>query len=62
MAVHQASLDLLENGIQVKSEAAREIFHGHGCRVEKSNGQVKIPAHVAESAIQSVPNQFLLAG
>ena len=62
VAVHQASLDLLENGIQVKSDAAREIFHGHGCRIEKSSGLVKIPAHVAESAIQSVPSQFLLAG
>ena len=62
VAVHQASLDLLGNGIQVESEVAREIFHGHGCQVDKSSGRVKIPAHVAESAIQSVPSQFLLAG
>ena len=60
--IHQASLDLLENGIQVKSEAALEIFHSHGCRVEKRSGLVKIPPHVVESAIQSTPSQFLLAG
>ena len=60
--VHQASLDLLENGIRVKHDAALDIFSSHGCLVDRKSETVRIPPPIVEKSLQSAPGRFVLAG
>jgi trimethylamine--corrinoid protein Co-methyltransferase len=60
--IHQATLDVIENGIKVTNDEALDIFHSYGCQVDKKNAIVKIPSHIVEDAIQSIPDQFVCAG
>ncbi len=61
--IHLATLDILWNvGVRVDSEKAREIFYSNGCVVDKDTKIVKIPAHLVEDAIQSVPSTFRACG
>lgn len=60
-AIHAASLEvLMEVGIKVESQEARDLFAEGGCVIEGEI--VKIPAHVVEESVQSAPSVILLAG
>ncbi|KUO51732.1 MAG: hypothetical protein APF76_15210 [Desulfitibacter sp. BRH_c19] len=61
--IHLATLDVLWNtGVRVDSAKAREIFHSSGCQVDKETNIVKIPAHLVEDAIHSIPSTFRACG
>lgn len=61
--IHLATLDVLWNiGVKVESEQAREIFYSHGCTVNPETHIVKIPAHLVEDAIRSIPKTFRACG
>ena len=61
MAVHEASLDLLENiGIEFMGAAARDKFRAAGAKVDDDTGLVKIPREVVESTIKTAPATFAL--
>lgn len=60
-AIHAASLEvLMEVGIEVESEEARNLFAEGGCTIEGKI--VKIPAHLVEESIRTAPSVVLLAG
>ena len=57
--IDRHALELLERtGVRFYSQRAREIWHGHGARVE--GDVVRIPAHLAESALAKAPAAFTL--
>ncbi|MCI8646998.1 MAG: hypothetical protein HFE76_09500 [Firmicutes bacterium] len=59
--LHAASLNvLMEVGVKVESEEARELFAEGGCVIEGEI--VKIPAHIVEESIRTAPSVVLLAG
>lgn len=61
--LHRATLDVLENGgIMVLTDEAQDIFHSHGCKVDKKTNIVKIPPYLVDEAIASAPSKVLLAG
>lgn len=61
--VHLATLDLLwDIGVRVESEEAREIFYSAGCTLNRKTNIVKIPAHLVEDAIRSIPKTFRACG
>lgn len=61
--MHTATLDVLEHaGLMVMSAEAQEIFHSHGCKVDKKTSIVKIPSYLVEDAIKSAPSKIFLAG
>src|SRR4051812_23837196 len=62
MAIHEASLYLLENiGIEFMGTAAREKFRKAGATVDEATGLVKIPREVVESALKTAPASFVLS-
>jgi len=61
MAIHEASLYLLENiGIEFMGAAARDKFRKAGATVDDATGLVKIPREVVERALKTAPSSFLL--
>jgi trimethylamine---corrinoid protein Co-methyltransferase len=61
--IHERSLDLLEKtGVTVKSELILEKMADAGCQVDRSNYNIKIPAHLVTEAIKSTPKEFALGG
>ncbi len=61
--IHLATLDVLWNiGVKVESEEAREIFYSNGCTLNKETQIVKIPAHLVEDALRSIPKTFRACG
>lgn len=61
--IHLATLDVLWNiGVKVESEEAREIFYSNGCTVNPETHMVKIPAHLVEDAIHTIPKTFRACG
>ena len=55
--LHQATLSLMEGtGLRVSHQRAREILHGHGCRVD--GDRVRIPAWLVEKALSTAPYQL----
>jgi trimethylamine--corrinoid protein Co-methyltransferase len=61
--IDRATLDVLEEaGIMVLNDEAQEIFHDHGCTVDKKSKIVKIPAYLVRAALDSAPPKVLLAG
>lgn len=62
-ALHNATLDVLWNvGIKVTDKEAREIFLDNGCETIPNTQIIRIPPHVVEDALSSVPSMVLLAG
>jgi len=55
-------LEVLEEGIFVGSEETQDIYHSHGCEVEKKSNIVKIPNYIVEEAISVTPKRGLYAG
>ncbi len=61
--VHLATLDLLWNvGVKVESEEARQILSDSGCILDPVTNIVKIPAHLVEDALRSIPKTFRACG
>ena len=61
--IHLATLDVLwDVGCKVESEEAIEIFDGAGCTIDRATNNVKIPAHLIEDAIRSIPKTFRACG
>lgn len=61
-AIHAATLQVLvETGLKVYSERARDIYAGAGCSVDHKNLMVKIPDAIVNDALSSAPGQVLLA-
>jgi trimethylamine--corrinoid protein Co-methyltransferase len=61
--LHRATLDILADaGLMVLNDEAQEIFHAHGCEVDKKTNIVKMPPYIVEEAIRSAPSKLLLAG
>jgi trimethylamine---corrinoid protein Co-methyltransferase len=61
--IHRATLDVLENcGVVVESEEALDLMAVGGCRVDRAEKRVRIPARLVEDAIRSAPERVLLAG
>lgn len=59
--VHEYSLRLLwENGININSQRALEIFRKHGFKVEGS--QIFMTEQQVQAALESVPSHFVLRG
>jgi len=64
-SIHGAILELLGDvGVRVDSEAALDVFHAGGCKVERKGGHgfVKIPAYVVEDCIRAVPRKTIYKG
>ncbi|HVO00903.1 MAG TPA: trimethylamine methyltransferase family protein, partial [Candidatus Cybelea sp.] len=61
MAIHEASLDLLENiGIEFMGATARQKFREAGATVDDATGLVKIPREVVAAALKTAPSIFVL--
>ena len=61
MAIHEASLHLLETiGIEFMGAAARSKFRDAGAKVDDSTGLVKIPREVVQEALTTAPSTFVL--
>lgn len=61
--VHLATLDVLLNiGVKIESEEAREILYSNGCNLNRDTHIVKIPAYMVEDALRSVPKTFRACG
>ena len=61
MAVHEASLHLLETiGIEFMGAGARRKFREAGAKVDDSTGLVKIPREVVQHALKTAPATFVL--
>jgi trimethylamine--corrinoid protein Co-methyltransferase len=61
--IHQASMEILENvGILVRNQNARDIYAGHGCRVDSESGIVKIPHPVVREHCQMFVPTFTFKG
>jgi trimethylamine--corrinoid protein Co-methyltransferase len=61
--IHCGTLEVLhDTGIKVESKEAQQIFGDSGCDVNERTGIVKIPPHVVEDAIRTVPSALLMAG
>jgi trimethylamine--corrinoid protein Co-methyltransferase len=62
MAIHEASLHLLENiGIEFMGAAARDKFRAAGAKVDDETGLVKIPREVVANALKTAPSSFVLS-
>ena len=60
-AVHEASLDLLQNvGVEFMGAAARAAFSVAGALVDDETGLVRIPREVVEHALASAPERFVV--
>lgn len=51
---------LLNPGIKVQSAEARQLLAGAGAQVDEAAEVVRIPADVAQKALETVPRQFFL--
>ena len=60
-AIHQASLDILENaGATFLTAQAQKIFAEAGAIVDVKTGNVRIPANLIKEALKRCPNEFRL--
>ncbi len=61
--IHQSTLSVLQHtGIFMEDEKALDCFQNAGAHVNRQEKIVKIPPHLVEAAIESAPDQVLLAG
>jgi trimethylamine--corrinoid protein Co-methyltransferase len=57
---HLCALEVLERtGVEVHDEETLNMLSGAGCKVE-GNNRVRIPSHLVEDALQSLPNRVVL--
>jgi len=61
MAIHEASLELLEEtGIEFMGSAARQKFRAAGADVNDATGLVKIPRELVKATLKTAPSSFVL--
>jgi len=61
MAIHEASLHLLEAvGIEFMGPAARQKFRAAGASVDDATGLVRIPRELVQQALKTAPATFVL--
>ncbi|MGH6879390.1 trimethylamine methyltransferase family protein [Hypericibacter sp.] len=61
MAVHEASLKLLEEtGIEFMGPAARRMFLKAGAAVDEATGLVRIPRELIAEGLKTAPSSFIL--
>jgi trimethylamine--corrinoid protein Co-methyltransferase len=61
--IHLATLEVLEHsGLYVQSNEAMDIFENGGCKVDRQQKKVRIPAYVVEDALNSAPQKVVLCG
>ncbi len=61
--IDNASRDILASyGVKVTDADARKIFKDAGCDVNEETFMVKIPNHIINQAISSVPSRFTIYG
>ncbi len=61
MAIHEASLGLLEDiGIEFMGAAARSRFRAAGASVDEDTGLVRIPRELVKEALKTAPASFML--
>ena len=61
--IHLATLEVLQKtGVFVGNDEAIDVYEMAGAVVDHNNRVVKIPPHVVEDAIQSVPSKFIACG
>ena len=61
MAIHEASLELLETiGIEFMGSAARQKFRKAGASVDDATGLVRIPRELVQRALKTAPATFVL--
>jgi trimethylamine--corrinoid protein Co-methyltransferase len=61
MAIHEASLNLLETvGIEFMGAAARAKFREAGAEVEETSGLIRIPRGLVSEALKTAPSSFFL--
>ena len=51
---------LMDPGIKVQSEAARQLLHSAGANIDEVNDVAKIPENIVYSTLETVPHQFYL--
>lgn len=60
--IHQRALDVLQEiGCYFEHEEVISVFEKHGAIVDHSNGIVKLPRNMVESAVRLCPSSILLA-
>jgi trimethylamine--corrinoid protein Co-methyltransferase len=61
MAIHEASLDLLERiGIEFMGEAARKLLRKAGAEVDDATGLSRLPRELVMNALKTAPTSFTL--
>jgi trimethylamine--corrinoid protein Co-methyltransferase len=61
--IHLATLEVLQKtGVFVGDDEAMDVYERAGAVVDHNNRVVKIPPHVVEDAIRSVPSKFIACG
>ncbi len=59
--IHETTLDVLENvGVCYHSAQALDVLEAHGADVNRTTTVAKIPGELAERALTTLPNQFVL--
>ena len=59
--IHEATLEILwRTGMYVELPEAQDLFADGGAVVDKQTGIVKIPPHMVQAALDSVPSKFFL--
>ena len=62
-AIHEASLGVLsDTGVFFENDEALEILYSIGCQVDQKSKVAKIPPHLAEEAVDSIPSNITLGG
>lgn len=61
-AIHEATLQVMANGVRIFGKEAHDIYAGAGCTVDRENNIVKFPANVVNDAIDSTPAEYTLCG
>ena len=60
-AIHATTLKvLMDPGISVNNEAAREVFRAAGCQVDDETKIVRIPAEVIDRILKTTPREFTM--
>ena len=58
--INEALQLLMDPGIKVQSEAARQLLHSAGANIDEVNDVAKIPENIVYSTLETVPHQFYL--
>lgn len=60
LAIHSAALEILEKtGFRLEHDGARDMLADAGCEILENN-RVRMPAYVAEAALQTAPRQIVM--